>query len=81
MTHSRPLQRGEVDQGPIGRTDDTAASIIVLDSLAVPITRRIGTEGLLVTEKVFGLIVVAIAVSGMATALRVLFPGLVGGAG
>ena len=59
----------------------TAASIIVLDFLAAPITRLIGAEGLLVTEKVFGLIVVAIAVSGMATALRVLFPGLAGGAG
>jgi multiple antibiotic resistance protein len=44
--------------------------------LAAPITRIIGAEGLLVTEKLFGLIVVAIAVGGMASALRELFPGL-----
>ena len=57
-----------------------AAIIIVLDFLATPITRLVGAEGLLVTEKVFGLIVVAIAVTGMASALLVLFPGLAGGA-
>lgn len=56
-----------------------AALIVVLDFLATPITRLIGAEGLLVTEKVFGLIVVAIAVSGMVGALLVLFPGLAGG--
>ena len=53
-----------------------AAIIIVLDFLAAPISRLVGAEGLLVTEKVFGLIVVAIAVTGMASALLVLFPGL-----
>lgn len=57
-----------------------AALIIVLDFLATPITKWIGTSGLLVTEKVFGLIVVAIAISGMVGALLVLFPGLAGGA-
>jgi multiple antibiotic resistance protein len=56
-----------------------AAVIILLDFLATPITRLIGAEGLLVTEKVFGLIVVAIAVTGMTGALLVLFPGLAGG--
>ena len=55
-----------------------AAIIIVLDFLAAPITRLIGEAGLLVTEKVFGLIVVAIAVTGMTSALLVLFPGLAG---
>ena len=55
-----------------------AALIIVLDFLATPITRLIGAEGLLVTEKVFGLIVVAIAVTGMVGALLALFPGLAG---
>ena len=53
-----------------------AMLIIVLDFLAAPISRLIGTEGLLVTEKVFGLVVVAIAVTGMASGLLVLFPGL-----
>jgi multiple antibiotic resistance protein len=53
-----------------------AAIILALDFLATPITRLIGEKGLLVTEKVFGLIVVAIAVAGMAGALLVLFPGL-----
>jgi multiple antibiotic resistance protein len=53
--------------------------IVALDFLATPITRLIGAEGLLVTEKVFGLIVVAIAVTGMSSALLVLFPGLAGG--
>lgn len=57
-----------------------AAIILGLDFLAAPITKLIGAEGLLVTEKVFGLIVVAIAVSGMASALLALFPGLAGGA-
>jgi multiple antibiotic resistance protein len=57
-----------------------AAVIILLDFLATPITKLIGAEGLLVTEKVFGLIVVAIAVTGMASALLALFPGLAGGA-
>jgi len=55
-----------------------AAVIVMLDFLATPITRLIGAEGLLVTEKVFGLIVVAIAVTGMASALLALFPGLSG---
>jgi multiple antibiotic resistance protein len=55
-----------------------AAVIIFLDFLAAPITRLIGARGLLATEKVFGLIVVAIAVSGMTAALLVLFPGLAG---
>jgi multiple antibiotic resistance protein len=53
-----------------------AMVIVVLDFLAGPISRLIGTEGLLVTEKIFGLIVVAIAVTGMASGLLVLFPGL-----
>lgn len=53
-----------------------AAIILALDFLATPITRLIGAKGLLVTEKVFGLIVVAIAVAGMSGALLVLFPGL-----
>lgn len=56
-----------------------AAIILLLDFLATPITKLIGAEGLLVTEKVFGLIVVAIAVTGLASALLVLFPGLAGG--
>lgn len=56
-----------------------AAIIVVLDFLATPITKVIGTEALMVTEKIFGLIVVAIAVTGMASALLVLFPGLAGG--
>jgi multiple antibiotic resistance protein len=55
-----------------------AAIIIALDFLATPITNLIGAEGLLVTEKVFGLIVVALAISGMAGALLTLFPGLAG---
>ena len=55
-----------------------AAIIIVLDFLATPIIKLIGAAGLLVSEKVFGLIVVAIAVNGMASALLVLFPGLAG---
>ncbi len=54
------------------------AIILMLDLLAEPITRLVGAEGLLVTEKVFGLIVVAIAIGGMATALLILFPGLAG---
>ena len=57
-----------------------AALIIILDFLAIPITRLVGAQGLLATEKVFGLIVVAIAISGMTGALLVLFPGLAGGA-
>ena len=55
-----------------------AAIILALDFLATPITRLIGAQALLVTEKVFGLIVVAIAVGGMASALLALFPGLAG---
>lgn len=55
-----------------------AAIIVALDFLATPIVKLIGAEGLLVTEKVFGLIVVALAVSGMAGALLILFPGLAG---
>jgi multiple antibiotic resistance protein len=55
-----------------------AAVILGLNTLANPITRIIGAEGLLVTEKLSGLIVVAIAVGGMAGALLVLFPGLQG---
>jgi multiple antibiotic resistance protein len=55
-----------------------AAAIIILDFLAVPITKLVGAPGLLATEKVFGLIVVAIAVTGMSGALLVLFPGLAG---
>lgn len=58
-----------------------AAAIIALDFLAVPITRWIGAEGLLVTEKVFGLIVLAIAVSSMTGALLVIFPGWAGKGG
>lgn len=54
------------------------AIILLLDLLAEPITRIVGAEGLLVSEKVFGLIVVAIAIGGMASALLVLFPGLAG---
>jgi multiple antibiotic resistance protein len=55
-----------------------AAIILALDFLATPIVKLIGAEGLLVTEKVFGLIVVALAVSGMAGALLTLFPGWAG---
>ncbi len=55
-----------------------AAIIVALDFLATPIVKLIGAEGLLVTEKVFGLIVVALAVSGMASALLTLFPGWAG---
>jgi multiple antibiotic resistance protein len=55
-----------------------AAIILALDFLATPITHLIGAQALLVTEKVFGLIVVAIAVGGMASALLALFPGLAG---
>lgn len=50
--------------------------ICLLDLLADPITRLVGEQALLVTEKVFGLLVVAIAVGGMTSALVVLFPGL-----
>lgn len=53
-----------------------AAIIVALDFLAAPITRVIGEKALLITEKVFGLLVVAIAVGGLASALLVLFPGL-----
>lgn len=53
-----------------------AAIIVALDFLAAPITRVIGEKALLITEKVFGLLVVAIAVGGLASALIVLFPGL-----
>jgi multiple antibiotic resistance protein len=56
-----------------------AVVILFLDFLATPITRLIGAEGLLVTEKLFGLVVVAIAVGGMASALITLFPGLARG--
>ncbi|MDY7523854.1 MarC family protein [Sphingomonas sp. 10B4] len=55
-----------------------AAVIVALDFLAAPITRVIGEKALLITEKIFGLLVVAIAVGGMASALVVLFPGLGG---
>lgn len=55
-----------------------AALILGLNTLANPLTRIIGAEGLLVTEKLSGLIVVAIAVGGMASALLILFPGLQG---
>lgn len=55
-----------------------AALFLGLNALATPITRIIGAEALLVTEKLFGLIVVSIAVGGMASALLVLFPGLQG---
>jgi len=55
-----------------------ALIIIAFNFLANPITRLVGAQGLLVTEKVFGLIVLAIAVSGMASSLTVLFPGLNG---
>jgi multiple antibiotic resistance protein len=55
-----------------------ALVIISLDFLAAPITRLIGASGLLITEKVFGLIAVAIAVTSIASALLVLFPGLNG---
>ena len=54
------------------------AIILLLDLLAQPITRLVGAEALLVSEKVFGLIVVAIAIGGMAAALLILFPGLAG---
>lgn len=53
-----------------------AALFVTLNFLATRITRIIGAEGLLVTEKLFGLVVVAIAVGGMTSALLVLFPGL-----
>ncbi|WP_255245685.1 hypothetical protein [Sphingobium sp. D43FB] len=53
-----------------------AALILGLNLAATPITRIIGAEALLVTEKLFGLVVVAIAVGGMASALLILFPGL-----
>lgn len=55
-----------------------AAIILALDFLATPIVKLVGTEGLLITEKVFGLIVVALAVSGMVSALLTLFPGWAG---
>ncbi|MDY7523638.1 MarC family protein [Sphingomonas sp. 10B4] len=55
-----------------------AAIIVALDFLAAPITRVIGEKALLITEKIFGLLVVAIAVGGMASALVALFPGLGG---
>lgn len=55
-----------------------AALILGLNLAATPITRIIGAEALLVTEKLFGLVVVAIAVGGMASALLILFPGLQG---
>jgi multiple antibiotic resistance protein len=55
-----------------------AALILLLNSAAATITRRIGPEGLLVTGKLFGLIIVAVAVDGMAGALMQLLPGLRG---
>jgi len=55
-----------------------AAIIIILNFLANPISRLVGPQGLLITEKVFGLIVLAIAVTGIADALLILFPGLAG---
>lgn len=55
-----------------------AALILGLNTLAGPITRLIGGDGLLVFEKLSGLIVLAIAVEGMASALLVLFPALQG---
>ena len=55
-----------------------AALILLLNSAAATITRRIGPEGLLVTGKLFGLIIVAVAVDGMAGALLQLLPGLSG---
>jgi multiple antibiotic resistance protein len=53
-----------------------AALIILFNFLAQPISRIVGVQGLLITEKIFGLIILAIAVVGMASALVVLFPGL-----
>lgn len=47
----------------------------MLDFVATPITRLLGANALLTTEKVFALLNV-IAVGGLASALRVLFPGL-----
>jgi multiple antibiotic resistance protein len=58
-----------------------AALIVVFDFLAAPLTKLVGPEALLVTEKLFGLLVVAIAVGGMVSALLVLFPGLAGAGG
>jgi len=55
-----------------------AALILLLNSAAASITRKTGPEGLLVTGKLFGLIVVAVAVDGMAGALIQLLPGLRG---
>jgi len=52
-----------------------AAVIIALNFLATTIVRVVSVEALLVTEKLFGLVVVALAVDGMTGALLVLFPG------
>ena len=53
-----------------------AIIIVILNSLAEPISRIVGAQGLLITEKIFGLFVLAMAVAGMAESLVVLFPGL-----
>src|SRR5690606_8153991 len=55
-----------------------AALILLFNSAAAMLTRRIGPEGLLVTGKLFGLIIVAVAVDGMTGALLHLLPGLRG---
>jgi multiple antibiotic resistance protein len=55
-----------------------AAVILLLNSVAASITRKIGPDGLLVTGKLFGLIIVAVAVDGIASALIQLLPGLRG---
>jgi multiple antibiotic resistance protein len=52
-----------------------ALVIIGLNYLATSIVRVVSAEALLVTEKLFGLVVVALAVDGMTGALLQLFPG------
>lgn len=54
------------------------AIIVVFNLLAQPIGRVVGPQGLLITEKVLGLIVLSMAVTGIADAALTLFPGLAG---
>jgi multiple antibiotic resistance protein len=55
-----------------------AGIIALFNLLAQPIGRLVGAQGLLITEKIFGLFVLAMAVASMAESLIVLFPGLSG---
>lgn len=55
-----------------------AALILVLNSAATSVTRLIGAGGLWIVGKLFGLIILAVAADGVASALVELLPGLRG---